>query len=121
MAKKDAYFWRGKGDLKIDKPYVPGSKIPHEKMDKGTFDKMVKDGRIQKTAFDVVESSLTDDLEKQVKDLSEKLVECNKRSGGDNCKGCNAAAEKIAGLETEIKRLTGELEEATKPADKKKD
>ena len=117
MAKaKVSYYWRGKGGLKIDRLYKTGEKVPHdhEMMDQGTLAALIESGDIKTAPFDAIESSAAvSELEKKVKELSEKLVECNKRHGGDNCKGCVAAADKIIELE-------GLLEAAT-TGDEKKD
>jgi peptidoglycan hydrolase CwlO-like protein len=113
MAKKDVYYWRGPGKLM---GRSAGEQIDKDAMDKGQFDKMVKDGRIQRTAFDIAEdTSVVAELKKKVETLSNQVVELNKKikESGD-CENCKT-------LEAEVEKLTGELEAATAPSDDDKE
>ena len=119
MAKKqaEAYFWRGKagrGELEIDGDlYIVGKKIPHDKMNAATFKKMVDDGRIQKTAFDIVESTTeVSELKDKIKDLSAELVKRNKQEDLD----AKPYTDKIAELETELAGANDKVEELEEAA-----
>ena len=120
MAAKKTYYWRGPGELLECKP---GEKLPVSKMDKKQLAKMIADGRIQETAFAVSDDTgVVAELKATVKTLSEKIVELNKRQGGDGyvCEDCNEKDLRIVELDSEVERLTAELEEATKPEGDKK-
>jgi hypothetical protein len=107
---KEAYYWRGKGGLKIDRLYATGEKIPHTKMDKGTLAKLIESGEIKTAPFDSVESSTyVSELEKKVKVLSAELAEKNKEKPVD-CEDCKKAADKIAELEGLLETATADSE-----------
>ena len=120
MAAKKTYYWRGPGELL---GCQPGEEIPVSKMDKTQLAKMKADGRIQETAFAIADDTgVVAELKANVKTLSEKIVELNKVPGGDGyvCEDCKEKDLRIVELDSEVKRLTGELDEATKPAGDKK-
>ena len=125
MGKQKVYYWRGPGELLGCKP---GEKVPVSKMGKKQLAKMIEDGRIQETAFGIDEgTSVVEELKANVKILSEKIVELNKRPGCDDyeCEDCKESSDKIADLEKQadddavkIADLEKQVEELTKPKDK---
>lgn len=121
MAKKDAYFWRGKGGLKIDRLYATGEKIPHNLMAESTLAALIKSGEVQTAPFDVVESAgEVSRLEKKIKELSGEIVKLNKKDNSDECESCKTltaelaeANEKVEKFEKEVSDLNELINEGT--------
>ena len=96
MAKKKVLFWLGEGVININgKDYGAEMPLPVDELDPEALEKMLKDGRV-----------------------GEKIAPV-----AAFCEGCAGQEKTINGLnilivelESEVERLTGELEEATKPA-----
>jgi uncharacterized small protein (DUF1192 family) len=131
MAAKKELFWLGVGVINIDgKDYGAEMPLPVGSIDKAGLKKMIGDGRIGEKISAVV----VDGRDNQIADLKAELAEVTigakktikglekdlEKAGSGDCENCKEKGLRIVELDSEVERLTAELEEATKPAEDKK-